>query len=87
MSQGSLTSPATNARIDQLTTYFQAHGAGSRTDAWHEAVVAIGNTIRTQANILAFSDTFFLLGVALGVALIASLLLKRPAHMEAGGGH
>jgi DHA2 family multidrug resistance protein len=83
-----VTSPATNARIDKLTDYFMAHGAGSRTDAWHEAVVAIGNTIRTQANILAFSDTFFLLGIALGVALLASLLLKKPAHMQAsGGGH
>ena len=36
---------------------------------------------------MAFSDTFYLLGVALVVALIATLLLKKAEHLEAGGGH
>jgi DHA2 family multidrug resistance protein len=30
---------------------------------------------------------FFLLGVALIVALGASLMLKKPGHLESGGAH
>jgi DHA2 family multidrug resistance protein len=37
--------------------------------------------------IFAFSDTFYLLGVALIVALLASLLLKRPDRLGAAGAH
>jgi len=43
--------------------------------------------VQKQAFILAFSDTFYLLGVALIVALIAGLLLKKPDHVSAGGAH
>ena len=50
-------------------------------------MVAIGKIVQKQAFILAFSDMFFLLGVALIVALMAALLLKKPGHLEAGGTH
>ena len=56
-------------------------------DAAHRDYVAIGNVVQKQAFILAFSDTFYLLGVALIVALIAALMLKRPDHLDAGGAH
>jgi DHA2 family multidrug resistance protein len=70
-----------------LTQHFVNHGVIDRVDAVHRAYVAIGKVIQKQAFILAFSDTFYLLGVALIVALIATLLLKRPDRIEAGGGH
>jgi MFS transporter, DHA2 family, multidrug resistance protein len=78
---------ATRTRIDQLTQYFMNHGMIDRADAVHRAYVAIGKVVQKQAFILAFSDTFYLLGVALIVALIASLMLKRPDHLDAGGAH
>jgi DHA2 family multidrug resistance protein len=78
---------ATRARIDQLTQYFMNHGVIDRVDAVHRAYVAIGKVVQKQAFILAFSDTFYLLGVALIVALIASLMLKKPNHLDAGGAH
>jgi DHA2 family multidrug resistance protein len=83
----SLFEQATRNRIDQLTQYFMNHGVIDRFDAVHRAYVAVGKIVQKQAFILAFSDTFYLLGVALIVALMASLLLKRPDHVEAGGGH
>jgi DHA2 family multidrug resistance protein len=43
--------------------------------------------VQKQAFILAFSDTFYLLGAALIVALIAALMLKKPGQVEAGGVH
>jgi MFS transporter, DHA2 family, multidrug resistance protein len=78
---------ATRSRIDQLTQYFMTHGVIDRADAVHRAYVAIGHVVQKQAFILAFSDTFYLLGVALIVALFAALMLKKPDHLDAGGAH
>jgi DHA2 family multidrug resistance protein len=82
----SLLEQATRARIEKLTQYFVNHGIVDRAEATHRAVVAIGKVVQKQAFILAFSDTFYLLGAALIVALIAALLLKKPATL-AGGAH
>lgn len=78
---------ATRTRLDELTRYFLAHGVADRAEAWHRAIAAIGQTVRQQAYIMAFSDTFYLLGAALIVALVATLLLKKPNHLDAGGAH
>jgi DHA2 family multidrug resistance protein len=43
--------------------------------------------VQKQAFILAFSDTFYLLGAALIVALAATLMLKKPGRVDAGGAH
>ncbi|KJC58229.1 DSBA oxidoreductase [Bradyrhizobium sp. LTSPM299] len=82
----SLLEPATRARIDQMTQYFMNRGIASQAEAAHSAIVAIGRIVQKQAFILAFSDTFYLLGIALIVALIAGLFLKKPGHLAGGGG-
>ncbi|MCA2407588.1 multidrug efflux MFS transporter [Rhizobium leguminosarum bv. viciae 248] len=78
---------ATRERIARLTGYFMSHGVSDQALAGHKAVVAIALKIRKQANIMAFSDTFFLLGVALVVALLATLLLRKPGQLSGGGAH
>lgn len=78
---------ATRTRLEQLTQYFINHGVLDRADASHRAYVAIGHIVQKQAYIFAFSDTFYLLGLALIVAFIASLFLKKPGHVSAGGAH
>ncbi|MFS8115442.1 DHA2 family efflux MFS transporter permease subunit [Rhizobium jaguaris] len=78
---------ATRTRIAQLTAYFMNHGVSDVATAQHKAIVAVALRLREQANIMAYSDTFYLLGVALVAALIASLLLKKPGHIEGGGAH
>jgi MFS transporter, DHA2 family, multidrug resistance protein len=78
---------ATRTRIDQLTRYFVNHGVIDRADAVHRAYVAVGNIVQKQAFILAFSDTFYLLGAALIIALVATLMLRKPDHLSAGGAH
>jgi DHA2 family multidrug resistance protein len=83
----SLFEQATRARIEKLTQYFMSHGVADHVEASHRAVVAIGKIVQKQAFILAFSDTFYLLGAALIVALIAALMLKKPGQLESGGGH
>ena len=58
-----------------------------RLDAARRAYVAIGKIVQKQAFILAFSDLFLLLGAALIVALAASMMLKKPGQLYAGGAH
>jgi MFS transporter, DHA2 family, multidrug resistance protein len=83
----SLLGQATRTRIEALTQYFINHGVLDPADASHRALVAIGHVVQKQAFIFAFSDTFYLLGIALIVALIATLLLRKPGHLESGGAH
>jgi len=83
----SLFTEATRARIEELTRYFLSHGVSDQGTALHKAIVAIGNVVRKQAFVMAFSDTFCLLGAVLIVALIATLLLKKLDHLDAGGAH
>jgi DHA2 family multidrug resistance protein len=78
---------ATRTRLEQLTQYFVNHGVLDRADAAHRAYVAIGHTVQKQAFIFAFSDTFYLLGMALIVALVAVLFLKKSGQVSAGGAH
>jgi MFS transporter, DHA2 family, multidrug resistance protein len=78
---------ATRTRLEQLTQYFMNHGVANVADALDRAYVAIGHVVQQQAFILAFSDTFYLLGAGLIVALVAALLLKKPDQMESGGAH
>ncbi len=87
MQSVSLLEPATRTRIQQLTRYFTSHGVTDHAEASHRAVIAIGHVVQKQAFILAFSDTFYLLGAALIVALMAALLLRKPNHLESGGAH
>ncbi len=87
MQSVSLLEPATRSRIEQLTQYFINHGVLDRADASQRAVIAVGHIVQKQAYILAFSDTFLLLGTALIVALMAALLLSKPARLDAGGAH
>ncbi len=87
MQSVSLFEQATRARIEKLTQYFVNHGIVDHAEATHRAVVAIGKIVQKQAFILAFSDTFYLLGAALIIALIAVLLLKKPNTLAGGGAH
>jgi DHA2 family multidrug resistance protein len=83
----SLLEQATRDRLEALTQYFVNHGVIDRVDASQRALVAIGHIVQKQAFILAFSDTFFLLGAVLIVALMAALLLSKPGRLESGGAH
>ncbi|WP_206597566.1 MFS transporter, partial [Pantoea dispersa] len=73
MQSVSLLEEATRSRIAQLTQYFMNHGVADQAAATRRAIAAIGNVVQKQAYILAFSDTFYLLGVALIIALVATL--------------
>lgn len=70
-------------RLDQVTNYFMAHGVSDPAVAHHKAIVTLGNTVKRQALIMGFSDTFAVIGVVLALAAVA-VLLTRKARASAG---
>jgi DHA2 family multidrug resistance protein len=70
-------------RISQMTDYFMAHGVPDPAAAHQQAIIALGNTVKRQALVMGFSDTFAVLAVVLVLAAIAVLLTRR---VKAGGG-
>jgi MFS transporter, DHA2 family, multidrug resistance protein len=80
----SLLDPATRERLASLQTYFMAHGVPDPAGAMHQAIIAVGTTIRAQATIMGYSDCFGLLGAVLLGALISIALVRKGS--ESGGG-
>ncbi len=70
-------------RLSQTTSYFLAHGVSDPAIAGQKAIIALGQTVRRQALILGFSDTFAVIGVVLAIAAFALLLTRKS---QAGGG-
>jgi len=60
-------------RLNDLAAYFMSHGVSDAATAQRKAIVALGNIVRTQSMIMAYADTFAVLGMLL--LLAAGLLL------------
>jgi DHA2 family multidrug resistance protein len=75
-------------RINDLTQFFMAHGVTDPAAAQHQAIAAIGATVRRQALIMGFSDTFAVIGVLLALAVVSLLFAhKIKASTNADGTH
>ena len=78
---------ATRTRIDRLAGYAFAHGALDPANARRETMAALGQGVRQLTSIMGYSDTFFLLGAALGLALLAILLLRKADRLGGAEAH
>jgi DHA2 family multidrug resistance protein len=74
-------------RINEMTSYFMAHGVPDAATAQHQAIVAIGTIVRRQALIMGFSDAFAVIGVLLAIAAVAVLFARKIAVGAGGGTH
>jgi DHA2 family multidrug resistance protein len=75
------------SRIAQMTDYFMAHGVPDPNAAREQAIIALGKTVKRQALVMGFSDTFAVIGVVLVLAAIAVLLTRRVTGAGGGGAH
>jgi len=75
----SLLQPATRDRLTDLQQYFMAHGYPDAAGAMHRAIIAVGQTIRAQATIMGYADSFALIGTVLVLAVGAVALLRNGA--------
>jgi DHA2 family multidrug resistance protein len=64
-----------------------ANGTTDPAAALHDAVVAVGRSVQAQSYFLAYSDTFFLMGCALLLAVFAVALMQRGAVAGGAGAH
>lgn len=71
-------------RIAQMTDYFMAHGVPDPAAAREQSVIALGKAVKHQALVMAFSDTFAVLGVVLALAAAAVLLTRKVKGSGAG---
>jgi DHA2 family multidrug resistance protein len=78
-SRVSLLEPATRDRLGDLQRYFMAHGDPDPQGAMHRAIIAVGQTIRGQAVIMGYADSFALIGVVLLAAVLAVVMLQKGA--------
>jgi DHA2 family multidrug resistance protein len=82
----SLLEPSTRAQLSAMQQYFLAHGSADPAAAMHSAIIAVGNTIRAQATLMGYSDSFALLGAVLLLAAVSVALLRKGA-VSGGGAH
>ena len=64
-------------RLNELAAYFMSHGISDAATAQHKAIVALGNVVRRQSLIMAYADTFAVLGVLLLLAAGLVLFTRR----------
>ena len=81
--QVSMLQPATRDRLDGLQQYFMAHGFPDPAGGMHRAIIAVGQTIRLQATVMGYADSFALIGAVLLSAVLAVAMLRKGA--AAGG--
>jgi DHA2 family multidrug resistance protein len=74
----SLFDEMTRQRLDQLVQYFLAHGVTDPAFARHQSVATIARAVEEQASVMAFADTFYVLGAIMLVALATTVLYRRP---------
>ncbi|MBN8909528.1 MAG: MFS transporter, partial [Rhodospirillales bacterium] len=75
-------------RIDEMTSYFMAHGISDAAAARHQAIIALGKTVKRQALVMGFSDTFAVIAVMLAIAAVALLFAqKAPRSSGASAAH
>src|SRR5262249_55189037 len=73
-------------RIEAMTNYFMAHGVPDHATAQHQAIIAPRKLVKREALVMAFSDTFAVIGVVLVIAAI-TLLFARRGQAGAAGAH
>lgn len=83
----SVMDPVTRDRLAELKQSFMSNGVADPVEAGHKAMLAIGKTIRGQAELMGFSDTFLLLGVMLLLGAVSVMFLKKGVGNSAAGAH
>jgi DHA2 family multidrug resistance protein len=78
-------SAATQLRLDQLTQSFVARGIDPATAA-NQAIKAIDNLVRREAYMMAYNDSFWIIGVTLLAGIAFIWFSDRVLSPSAGGG-
>ena len=74
-------------RISQLTDFFIAHGVPDPAAAHQQAIIALGNTVKRQALVMGFSDTFAVIAAVLVFAAIAVAFTRKVKTAGGGAAH
>ena len=70
-----------------MTDYFMAHGVSDQAAAQKQAIVMLGKTVKRQALVSGFSDTFAVIGVMLAIAAVLLLFAKKGQPGASAAAH
>jgi len=71
--------PAVKEELHSMQQYFMSRGVTDPALAFHQAEVMLGNLVHQQSLIIAFSETFAVLGMVLLIAALAVMFTRRAA--------
>jgi len=66
-------------RLHLMAQQMQAGGAGAG-DAASMALAQLANLVRREAFVMAYSDCFYIMGVAMLISVVAVFAMKKPAQ-------
>jgi DHA2 family multidrug resistance protein len=69
-------------RIDELANLLSPKAAAAAL-ARSQAIAEIANMVRTEAYVMAYSDCFFIIGIAQIIAALALFLVPKPRRNNA----
>src|SRR5260221_12767312 len=75
------------SRIAQTTDFFMAHGVPDPAPAHQQAIIALGKTVKHQALVMGFSDTFAVIGVVLVIAALRVVLTRKAKAAATAAAH
>ena len=73
-------------RLHDLTAYFMAHGVSDPAAAMHQAIIALGKTVRAQALVMGYGDAFGALSIMLFLGAVCIAFTKK-GQTSGGGAH
>jgi DHA2 family multidrug resistance protein len=79
-------SPLVQQRLDSVTSIFLAKGLDPVTAA-RSSLKLLNESVQEQSFLLAFSDSFYVIGAVLGASILLLLFIPKPKqikHAEAG---
>jgi MFS transporter, DHA2 family, multidrug resistance protein len=82
-----LTRDEVRQRIESLTGYFLAHGVPDPAAARHQAIIAIGKLVKRESFVLAFSDTFAVIGAVLVFAAVLLIFARKGQSGSGAAAH
>src|SRR6476646_7569270 len=74
-------------RIAHMTDYFLTHGVSDPATAHQQAIIALGNTVKHQALVMSFSDTFAVIGFVLAIAALAGVFTRKAKTSSGAATH
>ncbi|MGC0391250.1 hypothetical protein ACVIU7_001690 [Bradyrhizobium liaoningense] len=78
--------PIDQSFLTRMQQYFLPHGVPDPARSYQQAEILLGELVKQQATIMAYSDAFYSIAVVLLTAVLAVALTRSPMNKRAAAG-